>query len=145
MNSRTLFFCLLYCFYGLLVHSATAQQVGDSTAYYYNKFIKPTNDSDLARAYLYFEKSMLENIENKNFAKAVYDLRSISEIQNRLGLFNESEKSAVEALELLEQMKDDDFVLNSKIGLYNQLGMLYGEQENFLKALEYYDYAMKRA
>ena len=116
-----------------------AQQKTDSTYHYYQLLNKPNNSEDLAKAYLYFDNSKEQNIINNNFIEAISDLRYIAEIQKRLGLINESENSAVEALKLLDILERNDTIIEPRIGIYNHLGMIYSQRKDFKKALEYYN------
>lgn len=115
----------------------------DSTSYYFKIIHQPGSDKDLTNAYEYFDRLKSKNLGEKLSNEAVLNLMYIAEIQKKLGLIYESEKSVVQALELLNQLDEDEMILASKVAFYNQLGTLYSDQKNFLKALEYFDIALK--
>ena len=51
----------------------------------------------------------------------------------------DSESTSIEALALLNHIKIDKDVLKSKIGVYNHLGMIHREYNNYDEALKFYN------
>ena len=116
-----------------------AQTKVDSITYYYNLAINPRTNNDLNFAYDYFNTQIKSSLTRRDTLKAVRSLRYLASIQNKLGIQNESELSAVEAIKLLNDLKRTDETIEARIGLYNHLGIIYRESNNHKKALEYYD------
>lgn len=66
----------------------------------YNRY----NDSVFS-AYHYYQEHKILSLKVKDSLSAIRDLRFIASIQNKLGLLSESEVSAVEAISLLDGLK----------------------------------------
>ena len=116
-----------------------AQKLNDSLNYYYNLSIKSKKSGDLAKSYLYFKKLKEINLNQKDLKNAVYDLSMMAKIQKDLALYSESEKTSVEALELLDKLPEDSSVINYKIGIYNNLGIVYRKIGDYDKSIELYN------
>ena len=116
-----------------------AQKLNDSLNYYYNLSIKSKKSGDLAKSYLYFKKLKEINLNQKDLKNAVYDLSMMAKIQKDLALYSESEKTSVEALELLDKLPEDSSVINYKIGIYNNLGIIYRKIGDYDKSIELYN------
>ncbi len=71
----------------------------------------------------------------------VKSMRLISFIQKKLGDFNQSEITAIEALELLKKSKDKI----NKLAIYNHLGITSKEQKNYKEARYWYGKALQIA
>ena len=104
----------------------------------YNRY----NDSVFS-AYKYYQEHKILSLKVKDSLSAIRDLRFIASIQNKLGLLNESEVSAVEAISLLDGLKQDKTTLEPRTGLYNHLGIIYKELGNYDRALEMYNKLLK--
>ncbi|WP_199757279.1 response regulator transcription factor [Formosa maritima] len=74
------------------------QEPVDSAIFYYNKVIKPNSKSDLLQAFVYYKNKKDENLKQLDTLNAIYNLRQIALIQNKLGMLYDSETSAIEAL-----------------------------------------------
>lgn len=120
-------------------------QKTDSLAYYYNLANNPKTSNSLIKAYIFYNKEKDKSIAENNTFLVVKYLRQIAIIQFELGDYYGSENSIVEALNILPNINDDNFALNSKVGLYNQLGRVYMELLNYDSSLKYYDKALKIA
>ena len=96
------------------------------------------NDS-LLSAYTFYQEHKALNILFKDTLEVIRDLRFMSSIQYRLGLLYESESTAVEAVTLLDHLKESEITTNAKIGLYNHLGIIYKEIGSYDRALELYN------
>lgn len=143
MKKRIISFLFFFLVCSLLSKSKIqAQKEIDSSNYYYQLLLKPKNDSDLGRAYVYFDSSKKNNVIKKDFKKAVLDLIYIAEIQKKLGLVNESENSSIAALKLLNRLKNDNEITLS-VAIYNNLGMIYRYRGDSKRALGYYDKVLK--
>ena len=104
----------------------------------YNRY----NDS-VFKAYKYYQEHKILSLKVKDSLSAIRDLRFIASIQNKLGLLNESEVSVVEAISLLDGLKQDKTTLEPRTGLYNHLGIIYKELGNYDRALEMYNKLLK--
>jgi tetratricopeptide (TPR) repeat protein len=127
-----LFFIISFFLYKPEVYSQVKK---DSTYYYYQLLKNPKEDNDLISSYLYFDKQKELNIKKGDTAKAITCLSYIASIENKLGAFYDSESSAVKALNLLKN-KDN---IDSRIGLYNHIGMVNRTLKNYDNALFYYN------
>ncbi|MEN3323700.1 tetratricopeptide repeat protein [Mariniflexile soesokkakense] len=96
------------------------------------------NDS-LLNAYSYYQEHKSLNVLFKDSLEIIRDLRFMSSIQYNLGLIYESESTAVEAITLLDCLKETDKTIDAKIGLYNHLGIIYKEIGSYNRALELYN------
>ncbi|WP_303318582.1 tetratricopeptide repeat protein [Flavivirga abyssicola] len=137
-----LFFCLgVSGFSNTIINS---QQI-DSLNYFFHMANSPKTDSCLTKAYIYFEQEKKKSIASNNIMSAIYHLRQIAIIQNELGDYFGGEVSVVEALKLLESVKESEDVVNHKVGLYNQLGRIYMALLDYDEAIKYYDKGLKIA
>ena len=127
-------------------HTIYGQQELDSS-YYYREILKnPKESNDLISAYIFFDKHKKASLKNNDTLKAIYDLRYIASIENTLGLPYESENSVVKALQLLDTFKDSSEVTTeSRIGIYNHLGIIYRSLNDYEKALEFYNKVLEIA
>ena len=90
-----------------------------------------------------YKKHKNFNLSNKDTLSIIKDLRFIASLQNILGFQFESETNAIEALKLVDRLKTNTKKeIKIKLGLYNQLGILYKELNNYDKALELFDKAL---
>ncbi|TGV02433.1 tetratricopeptide repeat-containing sensor histidine kinase [Flavivirga rizhaonensis] len=117
----------------------------DSLSYYSHMANNPTTDSSLIKAYAFYERKKNESIESNDTGSTIRHLRQIAIIQNELGDYFGAEISVVEALKLLETIKDSKNVINNKIGLYNQLGRIYLALLDYEEAIRYFDEGLKIA
>lgn len=92
-----------------------------------------------------FDKKLTIAKVQKDTLKQVYTLRFISSLQANLGLYHESELTAIEALKLLENQKKTDKIVESFIGLHNQLGIIYKKRGQFAEAYSYYSKSLELA
>ena len=138
-----LFFCLYS--YSSELHLDGVNQETDSLSHYYKLANNPQKNSDLPLAYKFYLNQKEQSLARKDTLNAINILRQIAIIENNLGDYFSSESSVVEALKLLDKMEGNDFVIQSKIGLYNQLGRIYKVLLDFDSALRYYNEALKIA
>ncbi|MDW5289129.1 hypothetical protein [Formosa sp. PL04] len=139
---------LLVCTILLVSHFSEAygfqEQKIDSLQYYIELASNPKDETNLAKAYLFFDHRKKESIANNNKAFTVYYLQKISRIQYHLGDYYGSENSVVSALTLLSNSTSPKDI-KSKLGLYNLLGKIYGELLDYNSALKYYNKGLKIA
>ncbi|CAN0604887.1 unnamed protein product, partial [Ectocarpus sp. 12 AP-2014] len=74
-----------------------------------------------------------------------YDLRLLSIAEFKIGNNFSSENHIVEALNLIESMQTKDTLINSRVGLYNQLGRIYRASNNATEAIRTFDNALQIA
>ena len=135
-NSFLFFFILLSA---TLLGQITKQT--DSANYYYFKISRPTNFSDFEKASIFFKKRVRSSLNNQDTLKAIQNLRLISYGEMEYGFLNDSEQTAVHALQLVENLSNEEREL-LYLGLYNHLGMVYRRLHDYNKALSYYDKAL---
>ncbi|MDU8886329.1 tetratricopeptide repeat protein [Yeosuana sp. MJ-SS3] len=116
-----------------------AQQNKDSSNYYYNLIIKPNTSSDLTDAYIFFEEHKKQSLLKNDTLRAILDLRYMAVIQSKLGSPYDSENSVIQALNYLDGLHGADTLIEPRIGLYNQLGIIYRDFKDYAKALNYYN------
>lgn len=88
----------------------------------------------------YYKKHKEINYQRKDTLKILNDLQFIASQQKKIGFLIESENTAVEGLQLSDQIKNEsDKIIQAKLGIYNHLGTLYREQENYTKAIDLYN------
>lgn len=133
------FLFFFVCMVFITIGSVRAQQQTDSSFYYYNILRQPTNHSGLHEAYIYFENNRKKRLREGDSLGAILYLRYIAEIQNKLGFSYESEISIAEALKLLDNLSGQDTLPEPRIGIYNHLGILYKQRNDYDKALYYYN------
>lgn len=139
--------CFLFCFsYTCLGENIfKKKQEIDSVTYYFQLTNNPRTDSSLTRAYSFFSKQRLENLQLKDTTAIILNLRGIAVIQNKLGDYFGSEATVVEALKLLDKTKKTEQTIVDKTGLLNQLGRIYMELLDYNAAIRYFDEALKIA
>ncbi|CAH8283445.1 hypothetical protein EV196_102403 [Mariniflexile fucanivorans] len=110
----------------------------------YRKLADYSRLSDsLLNAYTYYQEHKSLNVALKDSLGILRDLRFMSSIQYNLGLVHESEGTAVEAITIVDALKQNEETLQSKIGLYNHLGIVYNELGNYNAAIDLYDKLLK--
>lgn len=125
-----LFFILLLSFF-----NAVSQVKIDSSKYYLSLLINPKENTDLPKAYNYFQKNKKEALKNKDTIRVIYDMCLMANLEFKLGLLYESEKTAVEALEL-HKIIDNKIYLAT---LYNHLGKVNRNRKDYSNAYIYYN------
>src|SRR5690606_34252124 len=103
----------------------------------------PKNETDLSRAYDFYKRHKEQSLLLKDTLNAISDLRFMTSIQKNLGFLHDSEASATEALKLLDQIKTNESATEAKLGLYNHLGILHRSFYNYVRALDFYEMALK--
>lgn len=122
-----------------------SQSTQDSLAYYSNIALRPTESSDLIKASKFFNKQRELSINKGDLPLQLNSLFYLSSINQKIGFFEESERLAVEAIELLDQNPDFSNQKAYRKSIYNQLGVLYSQQQNYDKAVELYSRVLEVA
>jgi len=97
---------------------------------------------DYIESYKYYVNLKELSKKTEDTLSAIKALQFISSIQSVIGLPYESEASAVECLGLLDEINSTSKVLKSKVGIYNQLGIIYKDLKNYQRALILYNKAL---
>lgn len=142
MKIVTLSFLLLLQVLFACTIKAQVTQRQDSARYYYYKILQPDNYAEFSKALHFYHKGVDNAMGTKDTLKAIENLRLIAIGQTTYGLFSESEKTIVTALNLAEHIPENSAKSNIKVGLNNQLGMIYRRLQNYQKALFFYDRAL---
>ncbi|TCI91861.1 tetratricopeptide repeat-containing sensor histidine kinase [Tenacibaculum sp. M341] len=138
INKSFLFFiCLLF------TTIVFGQNKVDSLLYYSKLVQHPSKDKDLVRAYVFFKKKYKEATDKGYGSSAIHALRYISSVELKQSFFEESERTSIEALKLVEKEKKSNYKKELQIGLYNHLGILYRKQKNYDKAHNLYIKSLK--
>ncbi|WP_198295243.1 tetratricopeptide repeat-containing sensor histidine kinase [Winogradskyella sp. PC-19] len=95
------------------------------------------NDNDIIDAISFFRKDNVIQKQENNSIRLVYNLTYIARGQRKMGVIYEAENSAVEAIKILDDLEEDNF--EYKIPLYNSLGILYLELEDYETSLKFYN------
>ncbi|MBL4888161.1 MAG: hypothetical protein JKZ03_06885, partial [Flavobacteriaceae bacterium] len=117
----------------------------DSLKYYHALANSPQKSTDLQKAYVFYLKLKEQNLRKKDTIKIIHNLWQISIIQNSLGFLYDSENSAIEAIKLLDQLKDNKTTLEARFGLYNKLGNVYSTLNDNETAIVYYNKGLEIA
>ncbi|GAB4161509.1 MAG: hypothetical protein Tsb0033_19080 [Winogradskyella sp.] len=131
-----LFFCASFCF---------AQDTQDSLSYYSAIALHPKESRELINASKYFSQQLEASKDTEDLHTQLNSLYYIASINYKIGSYDESEKAAVVAVEIL----DSDAEINNKEAyrrsFYNLLGVVYADQHNYSKAVELYERVLKVA
>ncbi len=117
-------------------------QEQDSVPYYAELLSNPADSDDIFLAYQFYNREKNKSLERGDTLQTIQHLRQVAISQTKLGLYHESEASAVEALKLLDRVKNDAVHTAARVGLYNQLGRIYKALFDYKTALTYYDKAL---
>ncbi|MFH4969514.1 ATP-binding protein [Gaetbulibacter sp. M240] len=143
-KSRTsfLFFCsLLVNILVLENNKIVSQNLPDSTLFYYNSVKEIKNVSETLDAFKFFENQSRKAQARNDSIQVAYYLELISFGQFKLGLYNDSEASAIKALTFLSEI-DSSKVKKPLMRLYNQLGLLYRKIDDYNNSLLFYNKAL---
>lgn len=134
-------------FVGIFVmHLPSYGQDGvDSLAYYSHKVLHPQDYNDLKISYDFFNTSYTKSIADNNLRKATYHLYYIANVEYKLGDYDASEASAVKAMQFLDQLPVSSYRRQTRNSFNVLIGMIYEEQNNAPKAIEFYSKALAKA
>ncbi|WP_396633340.1 tetratricopeptide repeat protein [Maribacter sp. R86514] len=138
-----LFTCTIFIFCSL--SKLSAQSFTDSSRIFRKAILQPTNPQDLPSGIYYYTKKKEIDLELNDTLNAIYDLRLLSIAEFKIGNNFSSENHVVEALNLIESMSTKDTLINSRVGLYNQLGRIYRTSNNPTEAIKTFDKALEIA
>jgi len=138
-----LFTCAIFIFCSLF--KLSAQTFTDSSRIFRKAILQPTNPQDLPSGIYYYTKKKEIDLELNDTLNAIYDLRLLSIAEFKIGNNFSSENHVVEALNLIESMSTKDTLINSRVGLYNQLGRIYRTSNNPTEAIKTFDKALEIA
>ncbi|HLV39963.1 tetratricopeptide repeat-containing sensor histidine kinase [Xanthomarina sp.] len=128
------------------VFSSVLQQTPvDSSGYYYQKVLKSDSKTDLLQAFVFYRTKKEESLKASDTLHAIYSLRQLAIIQKKLGVLYDSETSAIEALHLVENLPLTQGNKESRTGIYNHLGRVYSEMQDYANAIFYYEKALALA
>jgi tetratricopeptide (TPR) repeat protein len=115
-----------------------AQVNQDSLNYYIAKINSKTADAnELAKAYLIFDKAKAQYLKKGSIAGGVYCLDRMSEIERRLGLFYDSESTAVEGLKLLDELPINPENNKLRNRIVNRIAMILWDYQKYEESLQY--------
>ncbi|MFD2568570.1 tetratricopeptide repeat-containing sensor histidine kinase [Pseudotenacibaculum haliotis] len=137
MKTKKLTF-LLYCIVILCIQNLNAQINQDSLDYYIGKVSNGAGASILGKAYVFFDKYKASNLEQGHKIGAAYALDYMSEIEKELGLFYDSERTAVEGLKLLDSLPVDGYNIIIRNRLINRIGLVHWKYNKYEESLKYY-------
>lgn len=145
MKNTWLFFYLSFtCISGCFINTINAQQVIDSSYYYYERVLKPKSGNDLISGYIFFDNHKNQSLQRKDTLQAIYDLRLMIISQHKMTRYYDSQASIIEALNLIDHLKVvDSSVIADKIGLFNSLGNTYRALDKYESAIKIYDEALE--
>jgi len=134
-------FCLLF----ILAFSVSgqAQHSPDTLNKYYDAIVNPKTPEDIPLGIKFYAAKTENDRKLGDTLSAIRGLRLLAIGQFTLGETYDSENSAVDAIRLIDLSKGKDTLIGAQLGLYNQLGRIYRENDNFEKALETYNNALK--
>lgn len=131
------------CVILLFIKGLFAQEQKDSINYYVELYSKAKNSDDLVKAYFFFEKEKESSLDKKHYLGVAYSLLYISSIQSQLGQYFDSENSAIESLEYLDNLPEDNLTVFYRNYLSNRLGNIMMEFKKYKKAIKYYSDVIK--
>lgn len=134
-------FCLLFILANTL--SGQVQHHPDTLNKYREGIVNPKSPQDIPLGLQFYAAKTEADLKLGDTLSAIRGLRLLAIGQFKLGETYDSENSAVEAIKLIDASKRKDTLIEAQIGLYNQLGKIYRENDNFDKALETYNNALK--
>ena len=141
-----LFFCFIVLF--LLQKSVHAQDKSiqkDSIDYFYNLLRSAKKSDDYLKVHRFYSRRKEKSYLEKDTLAMIYNLRFLASVERKLGQLEDSEVTAVIALELISKLIDGEVRDESKMGVLNHLGIVSRELEQYDRALEFYKEALKIA
>jgi len=137
MKTKKLPFLFFYFF--ILYSSISFSQTIDSLQYYVELYKRTQNDDQLFQALTYFRNEKERSLSNNWLDRAAYCMYYIADVDMQFESLDESEKVAVEALEILDSIPESIYTIDYKLSLYNHLGILKRRQNNYEESFRYYN------
>ena len=100
---------------------AQPPSTSDSLPYYTQKINTSSNNEELLAAFRYLKTKQLEDERQQLNLAQVYNLIYMARVQQKIGLLTESEATATQALQLVEQLKTTPTKTAYQNTLYNHL------------------------
>lgn len=122
---------------------ATAQENPRVTAYYH--VYQPQTPTDRLKGILFFENALEEDLSQKDTLKALYDLELLGIGYYDMGNYYRAEEYLVRGRRLLDAAAGKDTLQPTQTRIFNQLGLIYTELQDFKKASENYERALQLA
>lgn len=119
-----------------------AQKLSDSLGYYSQLVYAIKSDSDLQKSYQFFNSHLNASKYKKDKLGQAYALSYLSIIDFKIGFYDQSENTAVNALDILDQVKPTSYSTSLKKTIYNHLGKIYKEKGINDKAIINYKKAL---
>ncbi len=138
--SSLFFYFLFFLYYGN--NEIYAQHNNDSLLYYYNTIVSPKEKTDLLIGIQFYTERVEYTLSLKDTLESINSLRMVTIGQFEIGDFLESEKNIVRTLHLIDEFKYGDTLIESKLGLYNQLGRIYRQSYKYQNAIDIYGQAL---
>lgn len=126
----------------LLPLQSVAQTPIDSSYYFHKAIINPVYPKDLPSGINFYIQKKKTDLNLKDTLSAINDLRLLAIGEFKIGNNFNSENHIVEALNLITSMSSKDTLIDAKVGLYNQLGRIYGASNNPSEAINSYNKAL---
>lgn len=131
---------LLFTYLVLIgIQNLNAQLSKDSLSYYIDNIPNGKFDAEqLARIYVFLDQERTSYLDQGRIDWVVYYLDRMSEIEHLIGLSYDSEKTAIEALKLLDEMpikKSHNNLLRNR--LVNRIGMILWDYNRYEESLDY--------
>ena len=126
----------------LLPLQSIAQTPIDSSYYFHKAIINPVYPKDLPSGINFYIQKKKTDLNLKDTLSAINDLRLLAIGEFKIGNNFNSENHIVEALNLITSMSSKDTLIDAKVGLYNQLGRIYGASNNPSEAINSYNKAL---
>ncbi|APQ19259.1 hypothetical protein BTR34_05455 [Maribacter hydrothermalis] len=120
-----------------------AQTANDSSYYYHQQIINPVIPSDLPTGINFYIQKKKADLKAGDSISVINDLRLLAIGEFKIGNNFNSENYVVEALNFIQSMSTKDTLVNAKVGLYNQLGRIYGASNNPNEAIKTYNKALQ--
>lgn len=114
----------------------------DSTSYHYDHILNPRHSSDIPDAINWYTLLKEKHLKTNNIYERIKDYRMIAIAQFQIGNSLDSESAAVAALMLIDNSPSSAVLINSKTGLYSQLGKIYRNTDQYKNAIDAYGNAL---
>lgn len=134
---------LLFSFWLILLPKLLIAQTANDSSYFYHKAItNPVNSRDLPSGIKFYLQKKEADLNAQDTLATISDLRLLAIGEFKIGNNFNSENYIVEAVHLIQSMAFNDTLIDAKVGLYNQLGRIYGASNNPLEAIKSYNKAL---
>ncbi len=115
----------------------------DSAKYWAKMILNPKEGQDLTEGYLFFEKATKKSLEANDTINSIYNLSILTIADFELSFFHDSEKDAVHALKLLDEMETSEWKSETTISIHNSLGKTHRALKDYESAIDSYNNVLK--